>query len=152
VRLDSLGGREPSACRFAADAPRRAAHDAWHARVVRIAVVSDVHGNLTALEAVVADLAQRGPDLVVHGGDLAPDSPHNASSFQPIPLRPRQALVNRRTPTRGLSDPQSQNKLINSLIQTSTTTAKSCRPNRGRSNVPVRWLNFVDAEASDLLG
>jgi putative phosphoesterase len=38
---------------------------------VRIAVVSDVHGNLTALEAVVADLARRGPDLVVHGGDLA---------------------------------------------------------------------------------
>ena len=49
----------------------RAAYDACHARVVRIAVVSDVHGNLTALEAVVADLAQRGPDLVVHGGDLA---------------------------------------------------------------------------------
>jgi predicted phosphodiesterase len=38
---------------------------------VRIAVVSDVHGNLTALEAVVADLVRRGPDLVVHGGDLA---------------------------------------------------------------------------------
>jgi predicted phosphodiesterase len=38
---------------------------------VRIAVVSDVHGSLTALEAVVADLARRGPDLVVHGGDLA---------------------------------------------------------------------------------
>jgi predicted phosphodiesterase len=38
---------------------------------VRTAVVADVHGNLTALEAVVADLARRGPDLVVHGGDLA---------------------------------------------------------------------------------
>jgi putative phosphoesterase len=38
---------------------------------VRIAIVSDVHGNLPALEAVVADLERERPDLVVHGGDLA---------------------------------------------------------------------------------
>ena len=38
---------------------------------MRLAVVSDVHGNLTALDAVVADLARRGVDQVVHGGDLA---------------------------------------------------------------------------------
>jgi putative phosphoesterase len=38
---------------------------------VRTAVLSDVHGNLTALEAVVADLRGRSPDLVLHGGDLA---------------------------------------------------------------------------------
>jgi putative phosphoesterase len=33
--------------------------------------VSDVHGGLAALEAVVADLRQRSPDAVVCGGDLA---------------------------------------------------------------------------------
>lgn len=38
---------------------------------MRVAVVSDVHGNRTALEAVIADLAETAPDLVVHGGDLA---------------------------------------------------------------------------------
>jgi putative phosphoesterase len=38
---------------------------------VRIAILSDVHGNLTALEAVVAELDRDPPDLVVHGGDLA---------------------------------------------------------------------------------
>ena len=38
---------------------------------MRIAIVSDVHGNLRALEAVLADLRQVAPDLVVHGGDLA---------------------------------------------------------------------------------
>jgi putative phosphoesterase len=38
---------------------------------MRLAVVSDVHGNLTALDAVIADIAQRGVDRVVHGGDLA---------------------------------------------------------------------------------
>jgi predicted phosphodiesterase len=37
---------------------------------MRIAVVSDIHGNLTALEAVIADLAGVGADLVVQGGDL----------------------------------------------------------------------------------
>src|SRR5271167_2586167 len=38
---------------------------------MRIAVVSDIHGNLTAFEAVLADLQQTSPDLVLHGGDLA---------------------------------------------------------------------------------
>ena len=38
---------------------------------MRIAVVSDIHGNLTAFEAVLADLRRVSPDLVLHGGDLA---------------------------------------------------------------------------------
>jgi putative phosphoesterase len=38
---------------------------------MRIAIISDVHGNLTALETVMADLRQQKPDLVLHGGDLA---------------------------------------------------------------------------------
>ncbi|MBA2304387.1 MAG: metallophosphoesterase family protein [Acidobacteria bacterium] len=37
---------------------------------MRIAVVSDIHGNLTALDAVIADLKEVSPDLIVHGGDL----------------------------------------------------------------------------------
>jgi putative phosphoesterase len=38
---------------------------------MRIAIISDIHGNLTALEAVRADLRQQKPDIVFHGGDLA---------------------------------------------------------------------------------
>jgi predicted phosphodiesterase len=38
---------------------------------VRIAIVSDIHGNRTAFEAVVADLRMASPDLILHGGDLA---------------------------------------------------------------------------------
>jgi predicted phosphodiesterase len=38
---------------------------------MRIAIVSDIHGNLTAFEAVVADLRQTAPDLILHGGDVA---------------------------------------------------------------------------------
>lgn len=37
----------------------------------RVAIISDIHGNLTALEAVIADIERRGVDRVVHGGDLA---------------------------------------------------------------------------------
>jgi putative phosphoesterase len=37
---------------------------------MRIAIISDVHGNLTALDAVLADLRQQTPDVVFHGGDL----------------------------------------------------------------------------------
>jgi putative phosphoesterase len=38
---------------------------------VSIAIVSDIHGNLSALGAVIADIERRSPDLVLHGGDLA---------------------------------------------------------------------------------
>jgi predicted phosphodiesterase len=38
---------------------------------VRVAIVSDVHGNLTALEAVIEALHRDAPDLTIHGGDLA---------------------------------------------------------------------------------
>lgn len=38
---------------------------------MRIAIVTDIHGNLTALEAVIADLKRISPDVVLHGGDLA---------------------------------------------------------------------------------
>jgi putative phosphoesterase len=38
---------------------------------VRLAVVSDIHGNLRALESVARDLKRQSPDAVVHGGDLA---------------------------------------------------------------------------------
>ncbi|MDX6730202.1 MAG: hypothetical protein QOC54_150 [Baekduia sp.] len=37
---------------------------------MRIAVLSDVHGNLTALDAVLGEVAEEGFDLVVSGGDV----------------------------------------------------------------------------------
>src|SRR5437667_10175342 len=37
----------------------------------RIAIVSDIHGNRTAFEAVLTDLERTAPDLILHGGDLA---------------------------------------------------------------------------------
>lgn len=36
---------------------------------MKIAVISDVHGNYAALEAVLSHIAQQGPDLIVNLGD-----------------------------------------------------------------------------------
>ncbi len=38
---------------------------------MRIAIVSDIHGNRRAFDAVLADLREVAPDLIVHGGDLS---------------------------------------------------------------------------------
>lgn len=37
---------------------------------MRLAIISEIHDNLTAFEAVLADLEKTSPDLVLHGGDL----------------------------------------------------------------------------------
>ncbi len=38
---------------------------------MRVAIVSDIHGNLLALEAVLEDIAKRGVDEIWCGGDIA---------------------------------------------------------------------------------
>jgi predicted phosphodiesterase len=46
--------------------------------LARIAVISDIHGNLSALEAVLADIRKRGVDRIYNLGDLdgkGPDGP-----------------------------------------------------------------------------
>ena len=46
----------------------------------RVAVLSDIHGNLPALEAVLADVERAGVDLIVLNGDLA-DGPFPAETL-----------------------------------------------------------------------
>jgi len=50
---------------------------------MRLAVLSDIHGNLPALEAVISDLKTVSPDIVLHGGDLI------ASGHRPIEVLDR---------------------------------------------------------------
>jgi len=40
-----------------------------------MAVISDIHGNLIALEAVLADIATKGADQIVCVGDIASMAP-----------------------------------------------------------------------------
>ena len=49
-----------------------------------MAIVSDIHGNLRAFQAVLSDLRQVAPDLVVHGGDLAYGGAHPAEVIDQI--------------------------------------------------------------------
>src|SRR5687767_14697639 len=42
---------------------------------MRIALISDIHANLPALEAVVADIDSRGVDVTYHLGDLVGYAP-----------------------------------------------------------------------------
>jgi predicted phosphodiesterase len=42
---------------------------------MRVAVIADIHGNLTALEAVLADLAATQVDEIVCLGDVAATGP-----------------------------------------------------------------------------
>lgn len=49
---------------------------------MRVAVFSDVHGNLTALEAVMADIEHQGVDTAVFAGDLCFLGPRPAACLQ----------------------------------------------------------------------
>jgi predicted phosphodiesterase len=51
---------------------------------MKVAIVSDIHGNRRAFQAVLADLRQVAPDLVVHGGDLAAGGVHPADIIDQI--------------------------------------------------------------------
>lgn len=51
---------------------------------MRVAIVSDIHGNRRAFEAVVADLRRVAPDVVVHGGDLAAGGAHPAEIIDQV--------------------------------------------------------------------
>jgi putative phosphoesterase len=51
---------------------------------MRVAIVSDIHGNRRAFEAVLADLRQVAPDHVVHGGDLAYGGTHPAEIIDQV--------------------------------------------------------------------
>ena len=48
----------------------------------RVAVISDVHGNVTALVAVLADIARRGIEHVVNLGDVVGKGPRGAESIR----------------------------------------------------------------------
>ncbi|MEZ4707161.1 MAG: metallophosphoesterase family protein [Caldilineaceae bacterium] len=49
---------------------------------MRIAVLTDIHGNLPAFEAVLEDVAQRQADLIVIGGDVVNGAPDSAACWQ----------------------------------------------------------------------
>jgi len=51
---------------------------------MRVAVVTDIHGNLGALFAVLADLKTQAPDQVIFGGDVALFGAHALECWQRV--------------------------------------------------------------------
>lgn len=57
---------------------------AWQAYLVRIALISDIHGNTVSLDAVIADLDAVRPDMVVCLGDIAAGGPDPAGAVERV--------------------------------------------------------------------
>ena len=51
---------------------------------MRVAILSDIHGNRRAFEAVLDDLQQVAPDVILHGGDLAAGGAHPADIIDQV--------------------------------------------------------------------
>lgn len=76
---------------------------------LRVAVITDIHGNLEALDAVLADVARRGPfDRLVAGGDYCLNGPDPAVALDLISGHADVLLIgntDRDTVDHGASDP-----------------------------------------------
>jgi predicted phosphodiesterase len=72
-------------------------------QATRVAVLSDVHGNAVALEAVLRDVASAQPDLLVFGGDLTWGPLPEETRALVEPLRPSAVFV-RGNAERALTD------------------------------------------------
>jgi predicted phosphodiesterase len=87
--------------------PRESADAAEPQFARRVAVLSDVHANAVALEAVLTELEQLRPDLVVFGGDLTWGSlPEETVAL--LAKLPASALYVRGNAERALLQPSSQ--------------------------------------------
>jgi putative phosphoesterase len=58
---------------------------------MRVAAIYDIHGNLPALEAVLAEISRENVDLIIVGGDVVPG---------PMPRQTLQRLLDLKIPTR----------------------------------------------------
>ncbi|MCQ1538422.1 CHAD domain-containing protein [Methanocalculus taiwanensis] len=59
-------------------------HGTFEGRNIRIALIGDIHSNLPALQAVIADAEQRGATHILHLGDLIGFGPHPEETLQLI--------------------------------------------------------------------
>ncbi len=58
-------------------------HASWiQLRLMKIAVLSDIHGNLPALEAVTADIDTWQPEMIIVDGDIVNGGPCSRACWQ----------------------------------------------------------------------
>ena len=116
---------------------------------MRVALVSDVHGNLTALEAVIADLDRRGVDLVIQGGDLALMGPRPAEVIDRVRELGWPGVVG--NTDEALWRPDEHERLVQQAPATAplvdlvfNTYAPDARERLGDER--IRWLQTLPAE------
>ncbi|PTL84311.1 YfcE family phosphodiesterase [Vitiosangium sp. GDMCC 1.1324] len=104
---------------------------------MKIAAVSDIHGNVEALEAVLADIDRRGADVIVNLGDIVSG-----------PLQPRETadlLMSLGLPTiRGNHERQLLGPDLERIGPSDRHTAQSLRPDQRdwiSSLPPTLWLS-----------
>lgn len=108
---------------------------------MRIAVVSDIHGNRTAFEAVLADLRQSSPDLILHGGDLANGGANPAEVVDRIRDLGWQGVIGNTDECylpESLTEFANQTPKLQSLLSAIADIAKVTREGLGRER--LAWL------------
>ena len=93
---------------------------------MRIAALYDIHGNLPALEAVLAEVRQTGIDRIVVGGDVFPG---------PMPRETLACLLDTDTPVHFIHG-NGDREVLAQMIGTETDWYRSSRE---EWKAPVRW-------------
>jgi predicted phosphodiesterase len=103
---------------------------------MRIAILSDIHGNLVGLDACLADLqAQGGADVVVAAGDLCLDGPKPKKVLQRLQEIGAQCL--RGNTDRFISDRESEAAMLDDAERRQIAWT--------RSEVGDKWLDWLAA-------
>lgn len=115
---------------------------------MRIAVVSDIHGNLTALEAVISDLRRQSPDVVLQGGDLPYGGCHGAEVMDRVAELGWPSVVGNTDEVlwndEGLKQMRSSVPKLDALWQMIEQCADATRRTIGNSR--LQWLRKLPAE------
>lgn len=103
---------------------------------MRIAILSDIHGNLVGLDACLADLqAQGGADVVVAAGDLCLDGPKPKKVLQRLQEIGAQCL--RGNTDRFISDRESEAAILDDAERKQIAWT--------RNEVGDKWLDWLSA-------
>ena len=114
----------------------------------RVAVISDVHGNAVALEAVLRQLAREEPDLVVCGGDLTWGSLPEETCRLVEPLRDSAVFV-RGNAERALAEAAAR---VEAGDDDGLTARERWMLERHSSEMRVFLASFVESAVVDVAG
>ena len=115
---------------------------------MRIAVLSDIHGNLEALEAVLAEVDRHGVDLLYSLGDIVGYGPSPAACIEIVRSRAAVSLAgNHDAAVAGLTSLEDFNEFARSAVAWTTRsshwrcspTARSWRRDSRETAVTSTW-------------